>query len=391
MMNFSVTELCTIQSIHWCNQFNMHYSIRPNITAEAIINVRSGEHFRSIHFSGQSLCSLEQRKISFLTPQSTISGYLYDAFSGKIVQHYVPEKGITVPLNCIAINNDSWWINGNQSQYPIGVYFNGKNDLIHTSHPFSEWRNVLFIGDSMSRTLFQGAINVVSDHDNYYHGIEKGWCVHDVTKIDPNLNWTEFKVGSSGVLRRIGSQDGCWHGGMAYHYCANDPLRATTFLYYNRFANVNYDPGHFKPLLEAYSPNEFTPQQIVFANGLHGIYSEAGAGANTARETLMFLRQTYPNAKITVLGNWVHNLQKKDEKWAYLSLPSVNMAYSLELTRNLSFIDRFMDMTECTAPFYNDNIDGVHFKHEAVNFMIRFLWTSMKYHPCNTLGFNNKM
>ena len=382
-MMFSITENCMINNFQWCSQFKNYTG--DGAIGEALLKVQSGNLVRGIFFSGYSLCSGE-RNMSFLTHNSSISGLLYDNFSGNISLTEIKERTIEVPSNCIS-DDETWWIIGNGKsvhKYPIGTYFRGDYELFPTVDLTKEnLNNILFVGDSMCRTMFLSALNIVSNHSNPFNGIQARGLCENSSGI-----WTNHTVGSNGNLRKIGrscDQDGnfcgCLSGGLTYHL-NDDSFNAAYFRH-----NINEIPVDS---LKFHGTEVFIPRHIIFGNALHGVNEGESAAVNT-QKSISLLRDIYPNAKITLLGNWVHNMKKKHKKWAYYSLPSTNIAYSLALTRNVVNVDRFIDLTACTVPFYEDNLDGIHFHHEAVNFLVAFLSSSVKHHPCSSFGYPNKM
>ena len=362
--------------------------------AEALITVKSGNFVRGIYIPGYSLCSREQN-ISFLSPNSSISGLLYDNSSGIISLTEMKDQTIEVPSNCIS-EDETWWIIGNGKKsnlnYPIGTYFNGISELFPAYDTAKENLNhVLFVGDSMSRTMFLSTLNIVSNHTNPFNGIHgRGLC-------DSSLGtWTNHTVGSDGIIRRIGYSCemegrfcGCSYGGSGLVYHSKD----------NSFVAVyarHYIVDIEVTALKFFGPKVFIPKHIIYANGLHGVNGvensdEGEKAALNTKKSISILRNRYPHAKITLLGNWAHNMKKKQAKWAYASLPSTNIAYSLSLTRNVVDIDRFLDLTACTVPFYSANVDGIHYNHESVDFLVAFMSSSVKHHPCSSLGFPNKI
>jgi len=366
---------CRLHAPSWCSQFAQTHGIGSNVTAECMITIHSENLLRSFYVSGQALCFLD-RKFKLPFPSSTISAFLYDDFSGILKQHQLNGIEVKSPSQCLDPRQPdaAWWVMGNDSQYPIGSYFNGEYYYIQPEYPYPAWKNMLFLGDSQSRTLFQAAVNIVSNHTNYYRGIDRLWCFH---------NWTEFQVGSTGKLKRIADDtyDGCWKGGIGYF---SDSKNSTTALFHEVFGNAKLEHNHLGRFFKEYPPDQFVPDHIMFANGLHGINLDKKEMMKNTHKNINILRKTYPTAEIIVLGTWIHRIELKPNEWQYHSLPALNKAYYLSLQTNFT-AHRFIDMAECTAPFYSSNVDGVHFRYDAMEFFMQFLWSSLKYHPCQPL------
>jgi hypothetical protein len=223
--------------------------------------------------------------------------------------------------------------------------------------------NIVFLGDSLMRTIFQGMIDIATNYSSPFPGIATPWCRKNITRL---------AINERSELSIFG--DGCWSGGATF--TSNTDKSKSILVYYDR-----HHSG--QSINEVFNPTERV--DWIFVNyGLHdiGMFTVEQFAVNL-KDRLIELRGMRINTgsppNIVYVGLWAQNIARKPLSWKWSASHKRALAFISAMKRVTTELDiPYIDTYYLTLPVLDANRDGVHYNESVTRTIAMLLAKKMQ-------------